>query len=260
MNEPAPPDRPAAAPLPSRRALLQAGSLVLLLGTQQIARGATIVAVRVWPAPEYSRVTIESDSALVARQFFVTSPPRLAVDIEGIDLSPQLRELVARVLPDDPNIAGIRVGQNAPGVVRLVVDLKQPALPQVFTLPPVAAYRHRLVFDLYPAAPVDPLEALIAERLRDANSPAATPAPAPAIARAPAPAAGHDPLGDLIAQRASGPVPDHTAAPPPAQPAVVAAAPAPGAAHAAPSRPGNRATATQTDRIIIVALDPGHGG
>ena len=260
MNEPAPPDRPAAAPLPSRRALLQAGSLVLLLGTQQIARGATIVAVRVWPAPEYSRVTIESDSALVARQFFVTSPPRLAVDIEGIDLSPQLRELVARVLPDDPNIAGIRVGQNAPGVVRLVVDLKQPALPQVFTLPPVAAYRHRLVFDLYPAAPVDPLEALIAERLRDANSPAATPAHAPAIARAPAPAAGHDPLGDLIAQRASGPVPDHTAAPPPAQPAVVAAAPAPGAAHAAPSRPGNRATATQTDRIIIVALDPGHGG
>ncbi|RQO82795.1 AMIN domain-containing protein, partial [Acidovorax sp. FJL06] len=73
--------------------------------------------------------------------------------------------LVAKVKPDDPNIAGIRVGQNAPGVVRLVVDLKQAAMPQVFTLPPVAAYRHRLVFDLYPAAPVDPLEALIAERL-----------------------------------------------------------------------------------------------
>ena len=78
------------------------------------------------------------------------------------------RAEVAKVQPDDPNIAGIRVGQNAPGVVRLVVDLKQPAMPQVFTLPPVAAYRHRLVFDLYPAAPVDPLEALIAERLRDA--------------------------------------------------------------------------------------------
>ncbi|MCO4245778.1 AMIN domain-containing protein, partial [Acidovorax facilis] len=149
--------------MPSRRAVLQAGSLVLLLGTQQIARGATILAVRVWPAPEYSRVTIESDGALVAKQFFVTTPPRLAVDIEGIDLSPELRELVAKVKPDDPNIAGIRVGQNAPGVVRLVVDLKQAAMPQVFTLPPVAAYQHRLVFDLYPAAPVDPLEALIAE-------------------------------------------------------------------------------------------------
>lgn len=258
MNEPTLPAR--QAPQPSRRAVLRASSLVLLLGAQQIARGATIVAVRVWPAPEYSRVTIESDGALVAKQFFVTSPPRLAVDIEGIDLSPELRELVAKVKPDDPNIAGIRVGQNAPGVVRLVVDLKQPAMPQVFTLPPVAAYRHRLVFDLYPAAPVDPLEALIAERLRDANGPAAASAPSPATARAPAPAAEHDPLGDLIAQRANGPTTGSTGAQPPAPPPAVAAAPAPGAAPAAPSRPGNRATATETDRIIIVALDPGHGG
>ena len=258
MKEPTPPARPAAAPLPSRRSVLQAGTLVLLLGTQQIARGATILAVRVWPAPEYSRVTIESDGALVAKQFFVTTPPRLAVDIEGIDLSPQLRELVAKVKPDDPNIAGIRVGQNAPGVVRLVVDLKQAAMPQVFTLPPVAAYQHRLVFDLYPAEPVDPLEALIAERLREAPAP---PAPAPnppltaaaaAAARPPAPPPGHpghDPLGDLIAQRSQRPGP-------PEPPPLVASTPPP----PEPARPGNRATATQTDRIIIVALDPGHGG
>ena len=259
MNEPTLPDRHAASQ-PSRRAVLRASSLVLLLGTQQIARGATIVAVRVWPAPEYSRVTIESDGALVAKQFFVTSPPRLAVDIEGIDLSPELRELVAKVKPDDPNIAGIRVGQNAPGVVRLVVDLKQPAMPQVFTLPPVAAYRHRLVFVLYPAAPVDPLEVLIAERLRDASGPAAASAPSPATARAPAPAAEHDPLGDLIAQRTNGPATGSRGTQPPAPPPAVAAAPAPGAAPATPSRPGNRATATETDRIIIVALDPGHGG
>ena len=270
----------------SRRAVLQAGTLVLLLGTQHIARGATIVAVRVWPAPEYSRVTIESDGALVAKQFFVTTPPRLAVDIEGIDLSAELRELVAKVKPDDPNIAGIRVGQNAPGVVRLVVDLKQPAMPQVFTLPPIAAYRHRLVFDLYPAAPVDPLEALIAERLRDA--PAAAPATAAATAVTPPPPPGRtarntpppaeaDPLGDLIAQRNNGkPAGTSTGTPGPAGglaldlPPVVAAGPAPAqpappAASASPAanaskRPANRATATETDRIIIVALDPGHGG
>ena len=234
---------------PSRRSLLQAGSLVLLLGTQQIARGATILAVRVWPAPEYSRVTIESDTKLVAKQFFVTTPPRLAVDIEGIDLSPELRELVAKVKPDDPNIAGIRVGQNAPGVVRLVVDLKQAAQPQVFTLPPIAAYQHRLVFDLYPAEPVDPLEALIAERLRDT-----TPAAPTAGATTAQPAKPHepaDPLGDLIAQHADRPGPSATPTP---------AAPTPAAPSVAANRPGGRATATQTDRIIIVALDPGHGG
>ena len=255
MTADAHPARPPRAP--SRRSLLQAGSLVLLLGTQQIARGASILAVRVWPAPEYSRVTIESDTKLVAKQFFVTTPPRLAVDIEGIDLSPELRELVAKVKPDDPNIAGIRVGQNAPGVVRLVVDLKQAAQPQVFTLPPIAAYQHRLVFDLYPAEPVDPLEALIAERLRDTTAPAAAatasapPRPAdktaaPAKSNEPA-----DPLGDLIAQHADRPGPSATPTP---------AAPTPAAPPVAANRPGGRATATQTDRIIIVALDPGHGG
>ncbi len=255
---------PPAPAAPSRRALLQrAGTLVLLLGAAQIARGASILAVRVWPAPEYSRVTIESDGALVAKQFFVTTPPRLAVDIEGIDLSPELRELVAKVKPDDPNIAGIRVGQNAPGVVRLVVDLKQPAMPQVFTLPPVAAYRHRLVFDLYPAAPVDPLEELIAQRLREA--PNAAPAPAGSAtsaaaaarsAAAPAPPAAplqDDALVDLITQRTQRP---NTAAGTAAPAAGPAAAPAAPAVHSA----ANRATPTQTDRLIIVALDPGHGG
>jgi N-acetylmuramoyl-L-alanine amidase len=99
----------------------------------------------------------------------------------------------------------------------MVVDLKQPAVPQVFTLTPVAAYQHRLVFDFYPVKEVDPLEALIAERMRD--RPVAPPTPA------------SDPLGDLIAERLQRP--------------------RPGAAPAAPQK---------TDRLIIIALDPGHGG
>jgi len=260
--------RPATPSAPSRRTVLQAGSLVLLLGAQQIARGATIVAVRVWPAPEYSRVTIESDGQLTTKQLFVTTPPRLAVDIEGIDLSPELRELVAKVKADDPNIAGIRVGQNTPGVVRLVIDLKQAALPQVFTLPPVAAYRHRLVLDLYPADPVDPLEALIAERLRAAPT-AATAATAPTaqLAHAPQPDTAtrppeKDPLGELMAQRATRALPPEAPQTVPAAVAVaatVATAAAP-AQPPAPSPASPRASATQTDRIIIVALDPGHGG
>ncbi|HRA14618.1 MAG TPA: N-acetylmuramoyl-L-alanine amidase [Giesbergeria sp.] len=229
---------------PTRRTVLQAGSLVLLLGTQQIARGATIVAVRVWPAPEYSRVTLESDQPLRAKKFFVSTPPRLAVDIEGLDLSPELRELVAKVRPDDPNIAGIRVGQNAPGVVRLVVDLKQAALPQVFSLAPVAAYGHRLVFDLYPENPIDPLEALIAERLRDTGEITPTnphhEAPPPSWSLEAA-----DPLGELIARADA-----------PRKPTAAVVAPE------APPAPAPPITlkAQHTDRLIIIALDPGHGG
>ena len=129
-----------------RRDLLPVGGgIVLTLGATHLAHGATvatIITVRIWPAPEYSRVTIESDAALQTKQLFVPNPPRLAVDIEGITLNPALKELVAKVRADDPNIAGIRVGQFAPHVVRLVVDLKLPIRPQVFTLAPVAAYQH----------------------------------------------------------------------------------------------------------------------
>lgn len=237
----------------NRRSALQLGSVVLLLGVQHIARGATIVAVRVWPSKDYTRLTIESDGEIKARQFFVAEPPRLAVDIEGIDLIPALRELVAKVKSDDPNISGIRVGQNAPGVVRLVIDLKQPILPQVFTLPPVAAYQYRLVFDLYPTQVADPLEALIAEKLADKQAGAVT-----------TPAPGSDPIADLIAKQSGK---QEGSKPPPAVAAEKekdkAPTPAPNPAIPGGIKPAPEAAPTaknKTDRLVIVALDPGHGG
>lgn len=221
-------------PDPTRRALLQGGTLALLLGAHQIARGASIVAVRVWPADEYTRVTIESDGPLVAKPLFVPDPPRLAVDIEGIELNPTLRQLVGSVLADDPFISGVRVGQFTPTVVRLVLDLKQPALPQVFTLPPVAAYQYRLVFDLYPTQAIDPLAELIAQRLNDQ-------ALARGAQQAAQAAVAPDPLGELIALQARKPAASRPASP---------------TAGTAPPPP----TATATDRLIVIALDPGHGG
>ncbi|MDE2607688.1 MAG: N-acetylmuramoyl-L-alanine amidase [Burkholderiales bacterium] len=215
-----------------RRALLRSGSLVLLLGVRQIAFGATIVAVRLWPAPDYTRLTIESDGLLTSRMR--STPDSLTLDIDGIALDPTLRELVAKVRPDDPYIGAIRLQPQGTGGVRLLVQLKQPALPQMFQLQPVAAYKNRLVVDFYPPKPVDPLEALIAEQLKDKG-----PAPAPAGATAAAPTP--DPLGELIARRTQ-------------RPARSAAAPA--AEVPAP----NVIAQAKTDRLIIVALDPGHGG
>jgi N-acetylmuramoyl-L-alanine amidase len=251
---------------------LQGGVLALLLGAHHIARGAGIVAVRVWPAPEYSRVTIESDTALVTRQTFVADPPRLAVDIEGIDLNAALRELVGQVQANDPNIAGIRVGQNAPGIVRMVIDLKRAAKPQVFTLSPVAAYQHRLVLDLYPAQSEDPLEALISERMKD-HTPATNVVNTPNLA----PSGTPDPLAELIAKQSDKPqlAPAENAAPNAKAPVVIADAtdtdntksPSPAKARPDNEHPASATTATaakakpnRTDRLIIIALDPGHGG
>ena len=236
-----------APPSPERRHLLKTGSLVLLIGAHQIAHGAGIVAVRVWPAEDYSRVTIESDQPLKTTHRLVVSPPRLAVDIEGLQLDATLRELVAKVRADDPNIAGIRVGQNSPSVVRLVIDLKQDIRPEVFTLSPVAAYKNRLVFDLYPAHPIDPLMALIAQRTREPAL-AGSSTPAVTARAAPAPAPAPDSLGDLIArqiERAN---------------AAVAQSPASPAAPAPPRAVARAGDAAGTERLIIVAIDPGHGG
>ena len=227
----------------ARRSFVGRGAaLVLLLGTREIAFGASIVAVRVWPADEYTRVTIESDAQLAVQHFVAENPPRLVVDIDGLELSPALRELVAKVGSDDPFIAGVRVGQNQPRVVRLVFDLKQHSAPQVFSLTPVAAYKYRLVFDLYPATPPDPLLALVHEK-EEAERQAAS--------------AVKDALGELIG-KLDKPAP----LPPRGAPQVAAAPPAPKPPPQQTPAPAPAPPMSQEriDRLVIVALDPGHGG
>jgi N-acetylmuramoyl-L-alanine amidase len=221
---------------PSRRSTLKFGSLALLLQAPQLAFGAEIVAVRVWPAADYTRVTIESDGALAAKHSLFDGPDRLVIDIDGLELSPQLKELLGKVKADDPYIAGVRVGQNQPRIVRLVIDLKQTIAPQVFTLNPVAAYKHRLVFDLYPNQARDPLLQLI----RDKES-----------AEREAAGAVRDALGEFIGKVERGE---------PAKPPPVAAASAPSAGQTAAIKPPSAEVMKKVERLVIVALDPGHGG
>ena len=83
------------------------GALALLVTLSDLARAVALLAVRVWPAADYTRVTLESDAPLVARQFLTPEgPPRLVIDIDGLELDSALRELVGKVRPDDPFIAG----------------------------------------------------------------------------------------------------------------------------------------------------------
>jgi N-acetylmuramoyl-L-alanine amidase len=213
--------------------LQQGGALALLISARQLAFGASIVAVRVWPAADYTRVTIESDQSLAAKHFMTDNPPRLVVDIDQLELSPTLRELVGKVRPDDPFIAGVRVGQNQPRLVRLVVDLKQSVRPQQFTLDPVAAYGHRLVFDLYPLQERDPLLEIIRDKDRADKR---------------AEQAVRDSLGELI-----GRIERPASAPRPAVPASALTTPA-------PEPPPSLRARREVERLTIVAIDPGHGG
>jgi N-acetylmuramoyl-L-alanine amidase len=223
------------------------GTTVLLLTAPQIGFGAGIVAVRLWPARDYTRVTIESDTVLAATHTLVDGPPRLVVDIDQLALDPALRQLVGQVRADDPYIAGVRVGQYQPRVVRLVFDLKQAVRPEQFTLTPVPPYSHRLVFDLYPMQEADPLLALV----RDKEA-----------AEQRASQAVQDALGELIA-RIEEPRPQGAAVPATAPPLVAAASAPPVLQTPAPRPPPPPVTAEErrrVDRLVIVALDPGHGG
>lgn len=151
--------------LDRRRLVLgSAGTLLLSLAPWQIARGARMIQVRMWPAEEYTRVTLEYDTPLNFKYFFVRSshPLRLVVDIKGLELTAALQKQIAAVKADDPYIAAMRIGQFQPDTVRLVMDLKTDVRPEVFQLKPFANYKYRLVFDIYPANPVDEVSRLLA--------------------------------------------------------------------------------------------------
>lgn len=218
-----------------RRRLIAAagGTLIFWLAPWQIAQGAKMVAVRMWPAEEYTRVTIETDEALKFKHFFVRSnkPLRLVVDIEGLVLTESIKKQLAAVKPDDPYISAIRIGQYKPGVVRLVMDLKTDVKPEVFSLKPFANYRYRLVFDLYPAHPKDAVSAILAGLETDDESDADV---------------QDDPLAGILAELASGAGGKPPASKPRKHDQTVKNEPA--------------KTAKPKDRRIIVVIDPGHGG
>src|SRR3546814_1154087 len=144
-----------------RRLITTAGSLFILPVIPSLTQAATIVAVRTWPADEYTRVTLEMDSELKAEHFTLENPDRLVVDIQGLSINATINNLVSKIKPNDPYIGSVRVGQNRPDVVRLVLDLKQPIAPQVFTLKPIGEYKYRLVLALYPKVAQDPLMAIM---------------------------------------------------------------------------------------------------
>ncbi|NLP32980.1 MAG: AMIN domain-containing protein [Oligella ureolytica] len=206
-----------------RRALSVAGSLLTLSVIPKWAQaaGPQVLAVRTWPADEYTRVTLELSAPLSAEHFMLENPNRLVVDLQGITLNQALNSLVSQIKPNDPYIQSIRVGQNRADVVRLVMDLKQSIAPQVFTLKPIGDYQYRLVLDLYPKVAHDPLMALL-------DSP------------------GDDPLAGIIDQLgANRPTTN---------------APTVQGQIAPPTPPTSSGSRSRGSRQVLIAIDPGHGG
>ncbi|CAM3977475.1 N-acetylmuramoyl-L-alanine amidase AmiC [Rahnella victoriana] len=153
---------------PGRRRLLQtvAASWMLSVSKVGFAASSQVIAVRIWPSSTYTRITLESSTPLKYKQFLLSDPPRVVIDIEGVHLNSVLKGLGEKVQQSDPYIRQARVGQFDPKTVRMVLELKRAINPHVFTLKPVAEFHNRLVVDLYPqegevTAQDDPLLALL---------------------------------------------------------------------------------------------------
>lgn len=201
---------------------------VLLLALP-LAQAASVLAVRVWPARDYTRVTLELDAPIEHQHQLLDDPPRLVVDLHGVNLDAAMRDLVSKVRSDDPWIAVVRAGQFRVGVTRVVFDLRAMVRPRLFDLEPIGPYRHRLVIDLYPQTEPDALTLLLGQV--------------------------DDPLEGLIASRIDDELGTGRSAPKPAPTASLAPAPITSAVERTA-----RAQAPAATRWFTIALDPGHGG
>jgi N-acetylmuramoyl-L-alanine amidase len=193
------------------------------------AQALQLSATRLWPSPDYTRITLEAPQEVTHKYFSLANPDRLVIDLEGVEPGAAIDALTSQLAPDDPYIAAIRAGVNRPGVMRLVIDLKTPVKPSIFQLQPLGQYGHRLVVDLYPvqanpvqANPVQPSPV-------QANLPQSNPVPATQAVVTPP-----------VANPVASPQPTLTEAPKPSRPPKVAE--------------------PQYARLITVAIDAGHGG
>ena len=190
------------------------------------AADTPIAAARVWPAADYTRVTLESPQPIRHQMLSLKNPDRLVLDLENVALTQVLTGLNEKIGANDPYVKSVRVGQFKPGVVRLVFDLKSEVKPQVFALTPVAGYAHRLALDIYPLEPPDPLLAALDKREQPVEPAVSLPVPPPVAA----------------ASVEVRPAPEKPAARAPEK-----------TARADPRR-------SSPVRMITIAIDAGHGG
>ncbi len=214
--------------------LIKLSAVLSILWISHAQAAIAIGAVRVWPAQDYTRITIESNQAISYKQFTIKNPERLVIDLEGVDINERLNSLNTKIGNDDPYIKSARVGRFKPGVVRLVLDLKTEIKPQLFNLKPVAEYEHRLVLDIFPEHPVDHLLALLQ------SAGIALHTPQPDSASMSANTSSTAPKNELPAKS----VPQIAILPPFTLPENI--------------KPHDRTE--KSGRILIIAIDAGHGG
>lgn len=211
------------------RAVMAALGAVLAMLVNGMALAASeIRSVRLWRAPDNTRLVFDLSAPVQHSVFTLSAPNRIVIDVEGAQLKSRVEQLAIAGTP----ITGMRAAEQAPGKLRIVLDMAAPVSPKSFSLAPNQQYGHRLVVDLF-----DQEEA-----------PAAAPASAQPDKAPSVPVAG-------VAQSGSPAVP--APAPASGQPPVASLPPKTVPQDVAPAA---RQPLPSGKRNIVIAIDAGHGG
>lgn len=141
--------------------------LLALLCVPLHLAAAQVEGVRLWTAPDHTRLVFDMSGPVEHKVFSLANPDRVVIDLSGASLAAGLR--VGAI--GDRHLGGLRHGARPDGSLRVVLDLKRTIRPKTFLLEPNASYGHRLVVDLYPVeaagAPRVAISAADFERARD---------------------------------------------------------------------------------------------
>jgi len=106
---------------------------------------ADIESVRLWRAPDSTRLVLDLSTAAEHNLFALQNPNRLVIDLSDSQLKTQFDKLDLANTP----ISGIRVAVRNKTDVRVVLDLKTTVSPKSFSLKANEQYSDRLVIDLF---------------------------------------------------------------------------------------------------------------
>ncbi|WP_060480690.1 N-acetylmuramoyl-L-alanine amidase [Pseudomonas sp. NBRC 111119] len=154
------------------RALVAIVGLLLTTVTVDALAVTQVKSVRLWRAPDNTRLVFDLSGPVQHSVFTLSAPDRLVIDINGATLAAPLK-----VATSNTPISSVRSAQRTPTDLRVVVDLKKSVTPKSFTLAPNAQYGNRLVVDLYDQE----ADAIAATAPPPAPPPVQAPATTPAV-------------------------------------------------------------------------------
>lgn len=235
--------------------------LLLLCLLPAVGFSADISAVRAWPSPEYSRITFEGPEVLDFTLANQTDPPQLVLDLPQTALNATLQQLPTRISPKDPYIERLQVQTQGAGT-RVTITLRERVRPQAFALRPSGEYAHRLVLDIYPEVPEDPLQSFLEELEREERAVASDSAAGAIPDNKPGGPTASTAKPEIATPPVTSAKPDTSvpSAPPTGATAQAPLSPQGGKANAPKKSPPASVQTKRVIRLITVAIDAGHGG